>query len=136
MTITDMLMKGNVAEAGKRQTGVFKSRELARICGVDGAVDVEFTALSPRKVYEVRGIMTDREGNPRTDKTVDASLVAILSAVTNIDLKDTQLREKYGCRTPKDLAEKLFGNEIDALAGKILDMSQPDEASDEETVKN
>lgn len=138
MTITEMLMKnGKAEEAGKMATGTFKSRELARICGIDGAVEVEFTALSPRRVSQYKSMLMSKDGMPSLDKSVDADLFAIVGGVTSPDLKDKALRDKFKCVTPKDLAEKLFGNEISALSDKIYQLSTPGEAeSDEELVKN
>ena len=139
MNITQLLMdEGDAKEVEKKKTGTFRSKRLAEIAGKDGVIEVEFEALSPRKVQQVRGIMTAKDGSPDFSKTVDGSLVAITYGVTNPDLKDAGLRKKFGASTPKDLAEKLFGSEIDALATKIIDLSQTgeDDYTDEELVKN
>ena len=137
MNITEMLMNGKVEEAGKRAKGTFRSKELARICGVEGAVTVEFTALSPKRVKQIMSMASNKDGSVNYSKANDIDLLFITDAVTNPDLKDKKLRDRYGCTTPKDLAEKLFGNETPALSTKIAELSQPDEdESDEEMVKN
>lgn len=137
MNITEMLMNGKVEEAGKRAKGTFRSKELARICGIDGAVEVEFTALTPKRLNQIKSMGVNKDGTPNYNKANDVDLVVITDGVTNPDLKDKKLRDRYGCTTPKDLAEKLFGNETMALSSKIANLSQPDEdENDEDLVKN
>lgn len=138
MNITEMLLKKGDAQAlAEKETGTFKSRQLAKAIGSDKAVEVEFEALSPRRVQQIKAMGTTKSGDVDISKTIDAYLVAIMDGVTNIDLKSKDLRTKFGCNTPKDLAETLFGNEIEALGVKILAVSQPGEdESEEDEVKN
>lgn len=135
MNITEMLMKGKTEAADERPKATFRSKRLAKICGVDGAVEVELTALTPRNLQKIRSVFTTKSGDVNNAKVVDANLLAIVDAVTNPDMKDEGLRKKFGCVTPKDLAEKLFGEEINALSSKIIEISEPDE-DDEELAKN
>ena len=137
MNITEMLMKGSVEEANERPKGTFNSKRLGKIIGNDDPVTVEFVALSPRRVQQIRAMMTSKNGDIIINKQVDASLVMIIDAVTNPNLKDDNLCKRFGASTPKDLAEKLFDVEVEPLAQKILSISQPsEEESEEEMVKN
>ncbi len=53
------------------------------------------------------------------------------------DLGDRQLQEHFGCANKKDLAIKLFGNEITSISDAIVDLSgYKSEMEMEEEIKN
>ena len=62
-----------------------------------------------------------------------------IEGVMDPDLKDKDLQKHFGVDNAKDLCEKLFGNEINALSDEISRISGVAEADGEDTedeVKN
>lgn len=136
MNLVETLLKGDAKKASEKKTGIFKSARLAEISGVKGKIDVEIRELTQRQIRRNLGTAIDKEGNPILERSTDAEALIAVQGVVNPDLHDQRLREYYGCSSPKDLAEKLFGRELSALADKIQELSEYDEEAETEAIKN
>ena len=75
----------------------------------------------------------DKKGNKDASKLYDAYLMFCVQGVTDPSLKDEGLLKKFGAATPKDLAEKLFDDEVVDLANAITNLGDD---STEDDVKN
>ena len=77
----------------------------------------------------------DRKGEFDYSKTFDAKLMMVVEGVVEPDLKNKDLQEHFGCSKARELAEKLFQNEVTALSDAIAEISNVEEASEDE-IKN
>jgi hypothetical protein len=134
MNLIDKLMKADAAKADERLTGVFKSRQLARILGEKGTVDVEIRELSQRRKNDLISSAVESNGEIDVSKSYDANLKVLVAGVVNPDLKDKDLQEHFGCKMAIDLAEKLFKSEVGDIAAEIFKLGTID--ADEEEIKN
>ena len=134
MNLIDKLMKADAAKADERLTGVFKSRQLARILGEKGTVDVEIRELSQRRKNELISSAVEGNGEIDVSKSYDANLKVLVSGITNPNLKDKDLQEHFGCKMAIDLAEKLFKSEVGDIAAEIFKLGTID--ADEDEIKN
>lgn len=136
MSLVDELMKADARKADERETGVFKSRQLAKILGKDEPVDVKIREISPRRKNEL--VATAYDGDEVDfSKAFDANLKVIIAGVIDPPLKDKDLQEKFGCKMAIDLAEKLFKDEVNSLSTAIVSLGAVgDEVLDEDEIKN
>ena len=137
--LVEALLKADASKVNEYKTGVFKSQRLADVLDQNEPVDVEIREISARRFKEIAGMQVDKNGNVDTSKIFDAELLVLLEGVVTPPLRDKSLREHFGAATPKELAEKLFGREVDALSDAISVLSGVDEdksKEDEDTVKN
>ena len=136
MSLVDELMKADARKADERETGVFKSRQLAKILGKDEPVDVKIREISPRRKNEL--VATAYDGDEVDfSKAFDANLKVIIAGVIDPPLKDKDLQEKFGCKMAIDLAEKLFKDEVNSLSTAIVSLGTVgDEVLDEDEIKN
>ena len=134
MNLIDKLMKADAAKADERLTGVFKSRQLARILGEKGTVDVEIRELSQRRKNELISSAVEGNGEIDVSKSYDANLKVLVAGITNPNLKDKDLQEHFGCKMAIDLAEKLFKSEVGDIAAEIFKLGTID--ADEDEIKN
>lgn len=136
MNIVEKLMAVDAKVVNEKKTEIFKSERLARLLGEEDHVEIEVRELPYRQVSEIMGSMLTSKGNVDFKKKVDAELRLIISSV-NIDFKNKALQEKFGCATPKDLAEKIIGSEIQAIADIVTELSGYNSDVDEdEEIKN
>ena len=134
MNLIDKLMKADATKADERLTGIFKSRQLARILGEKGTVDVEIRELSQRRKNDLISSAVESNGEIDVSKSYDANLKVLVAGVVNPDLKDKDLQEHFGCKMAIDLAEKLFKSEVGDIAAEIFKLGTID--ADEEEIKN
>jgi len=137
--LVDALLKADASKVNEYKTGVFKSQRLADVLERNELVDVEIREIPARRFKEIAGMQVDKAGNFDASRVFDAELLAVLDGVVSPDLRDKKLREHFGAATPKDLVEKLFGSEIDALSEAISTLSGANEDTsdeDEDIVKN
>lgn len=87
------------------ETQTIKIKRLSRLCGED--VIFTITQLSYNRVAEIRQMNGE-----------DACIDILLAGVTEPDLKNKALKEKYGAETPAELIKKLL------LPGEIEDISR------------
>lgn len=92
----------------------------------DLGVDVVFTcrAIAPDKMEEIQeNAMKIIDGEPDLDVT-EMQIFTVIEGVKDPNLKDRELREKFGALTPKELVNKLLlPGEISRLYRIISDLS-------------
>lgn len=137
MNLVDELLKCDSKKADERQTKVLKSKRLATILGVDEPVDITIKELPPKRLNEILSLQIDKKGHIITSKMYDANLLIAVEGVADPDLRNADLLEHFGCATPKDLAEKLFGSEVNKISAEVIAMGNlNDEEENEEEIKN
>ena len=138
MNLVDELLKADAKAASEMNTGVFKSKRLAKIIGAEcETVEVKIREIKNRRVNDILAYQVDKKGNMDYNKLFDSKLMAITEGVVEPDLRSKELQEHFGCKDARGLAEVLFGNEVTALSDAIYEISgiTPDEDVEEE-VKN
>jgi len=140
MNLVEQLLKADSKKADELETGVFQSHKLAKILGVEAeTVDVQIREIKSRRVNDIVSYQIDKKGNFDYSKSFDAKIMMCIEGVMDPDLKDKDLQKHFGVDNAKDLCEKLFGNEINALSDEISRISGVAEADGEDTedeVKN
>ena len=136
MSLVDELMKADARKVSERATGIFKSKQLARIMGKSDPVEVKIQEISQRRQKELASSAYEG-GDVSIEKAFDANLKVLVAGVIDPPLKDKDLQEHFGCKMAIDLAEKLFKDEVGELSNAIINLgSVGDEADDEEEIKN
>lgn len=145
MTLVEELLKADEKKADELATGIFKSHKLAKILGrkpgKDGAeptVDVELREVKSRRLNDLASRQIDNKGNMDYSKTFETKLMMCVEGITNPNLKDKELQAHFGCDMATDLAEKLFGFEVNQLSDAIATLSGPvgKVEDQEEEIKN
>lgn len=139
MNLVDQLLKADVKKADEFESGVFHSKKLAKILGKKEAVEVTIREIGSRRVNDIVAYQVDKKGNFDFSKTYDAKLLMVIEGVVDPDLRNKDLQKYFGCDNAKDLAEKLFGSEINELSDAISALSGiiSDTTEDtEEEIKN
>ena len=139
MNLVEQLLKADAKKADELATDVFKSNRLARILGLEDAVDVSIQEIPIRRLNEIAGYSIDGKGNFQFEKSYDANLMACIEGVTEPNLRDKDLQRHFGAKNAKELCEKLFAAESKDLSDAIAALSEyaNKEGEDkEEEVKN
>lgn len=137
MDIVQELLKIDAKKTEELNTGEYKSARLARLLGVEGEVSVKIQEIKARRLSDIMNKQYDRQGNFDPSMAYDARLLVCVDGVTEPRLKDEGLRKHFGCATPKDLAEALFGAEVGDLADAITGLSEiGNEKETEKEIKN
>jgi len=142
MNLIDKLLASDEANTKKRAKKVLKSKRLyMQINGTSGGTeDVTIQQVSPKKANDIQSMLIKANGELNLDKSMEAELHWLVAGVVDPPLNDTQLLEHFNCKTPKDLAAKLFREEISVIAKEIQKLSISDEIEVEkeqgEVVKN
>ena len=133
MNLVDELLKADSKSISDLKKDIFRSERLGEIIGKE-FVDVEIQEIPTRRFNDIVSYQVTSNGNIDFSKSFDAKLMLIIEGVSNPDLKDKKLQEHFGVMTAKDLAEKLFAREVNALSDKITNLSGIE--ADDEVIKN
>lgn len=138
MNLIEQLLKADIKKADEFESGIFRSRRLAKILGAEKkTVDVTIREVSSRRVNDIISYQMNSNGKLDYSKTHDAKLMMIVEGTVDPDLRNKDLQKYFGCEDAKGLAEKLFGNEIVELSDSIsLLCGIENEKNKEEEVKN
>jgi hypothetical protein len=137
MNLVEQLLKADVKKADEFESGVYRSRKLAKLLGKKGTVDVTIREIASRKVNDIVAYQVDKKGNFDFSKSYDAKLLMVIEGVADPDLRSKELQNHFGCDNAKELAEKLFGSEINELSDAISALSGlTSDTTDEEEIKN
>lgn len=139
MNLVEQLLKADAKKADELATDVFKSNRLARILGLEDAVDVSIQEIPSRRLNEIAGYTYDGKGNFRFEKSYDANLMACIEGVTEPNLRDKDLQQHFGAKNAKELCEKLFAAEAKEISDAIAALSEyadKDGEDKEKTIKN
>lgn len=137
MNLVESLLKADAKKVGQLETDIFKSKKLAKVLGKKGSVDVEIQEIPAKRMNDIISFQFSKKGEFDISKSFDAKALCAIEGVTNPNLKDENLLKHFGCATPKDLAIKLFGTELNSLSDAITKLSgYGDEDGDETEIKN
>lgn len=139
MNLVEQLLKADAKKADELATGTFESNRLARLLGLEDAVEVSIQEIPSRRLNEIAGYSIDGKGNFQFEKSYDANLMACIEGVTEPNLRDKDLQRHFGAKNAKELCEKLFAAEAKDLSDAIAALSEyaNKEGEDkEEEVKN
>lgn len=133
MNLVDELLKIDSKKTEELETGVFKSKKLAKLLGVKSdTVDVKFSEVKSRRLNDIISYQVDRKGRFDYAKSFDAKLMLCVEGLIDPDLRNKDLQKHFGCDNAKELCEKIFGSEINELSDAISALSGIKEDEDEE----
>lgn len=139
MNLVEQLLKADTKKADELESGVFHSRRLAKILGSkEETVEVAIREVASRKVNDIVAYQVNTKGNFDYSKSYDAKLMMVVEGVASPELRNKELQAHFNCDNAKELAEKLFGLEINALSDAISALSgiMSDTTDTEEEIKN
>ena len=133
--LVNELLKADTKKVFELETGVFKSKSLAKLLGKTEPVDVTIRELPPRRKAKLMNQALDKNGNTDYELAYEANLKVIVEGVVDPPLKNAELQDAYGCKMAIDLVERLFKSEVGELSEAILELGIVEDA-DYETIKN
>lgn len=146
MNLVEQLIKADIKKADEFETGIYKSRKLAKILGVkpteenpEPTVDVTIQEVRSRRVNDIMSYQINKKGDVDYSRTYDAKLMMCIEGVKDPDLRDKSLQEHFQVKDAKELCDKLFGFEINDLSDAISALSgirRDDDEDTEEEIKN
>lgn len=136
MSVIDLLMKMDAGKMTSVPEKSVKIPSLSRKTGADFEAIVQ--AVSGRRMTDLSAYMIGKNGEVDYGKAYDANLLIVVEGMKEPDLKNKELLDHFGAKTPKELAEILFnGGEVTDLANEIRTLSgYQSEGETEEAVKN
>lgn len=133
MNLVDELLKIDSKKTEELETGVFKSKKLAKLLGAKSdTVDVKFSEVKSRRLNDIISYQVDRKGRFDYAKSFDAKLMLCVEGLIDPDLRNKDLQKHFECDNAKELCEKIFGSEINELSDAISALSGIKEDEDEE----
>lgn len=135
MNLVDQLLKADAKKINDLDTGVYLSKKLAKVLGKDEPVEIVIREIPSRRLNELVAYQLDKKGNVDFAKTFDTKLMLCLEGIVEPSIRNKDLQEHFGAKTGTDLAEKLFGNEINEISDAISELSGL-VGNEEEEVKN
>lgn len=138
MNLVDKLLKADTKKADELETGVFKSKRLAKILGMKKeTADITIREVKSRRVNDIMAYQVDGKGRMDFSKSFDAKLMMCIEGVVDPDLRNKDLQKHFGVGNAKELAEKIFGIEVTDISDEISRLSGlSDEGNLEEEIKN
>ena len=134
MNLIEKLIRIDKETLLKKETKTVKSARLSKIVGEETNIVVK--ELSGRKLNDISAMMVDKDGDKDFSKLTDVNLMYCVEGVVEPNLRDTNLMEHFGVKTPKDLAEILFDAEAGKIAGKIISLSGISDVAEEYVKKS
>ena len=122
MNTVELLLK---IDAGKLAEVPTKTMEIKRLSKMTGQpFMVKIKALSGRRYLGYADMARDNNNTISMDKLCDANSLIVCAGMVEPDMKNKELQEHFGAKTPKDLVEKIFrGGEIGKIADEIAELS-------------
>lgn len=138
MNLVDRLLKADTKKADELEKGVFKSKRLAKILGMEeGTVEITLREVKSRRVNDIMAYQVDGKGRMDFSKSFDAKLMMCIEGITDPDLRNRDLQKHFGAGSAKELAEKMFGMEVTDISDEISRLSGISGEEDlEEEIKN
>ena len=136
MSLFDTLLNVDSEAAFEPQTKKFKSKRLQKILGEKKAVEITLKEIPYKRFNDLLAKQFDKKnGNFDFSAAMRAKALLAVEGIAEPNLKSEELRNHFGCATPADLAEKLFGAELNEISDKISELcgfSQSEEEAEEE----
>lgn len=137
MNLVEKLLKADAGKAMELEKKTMKSRRLSKILGVSEATEIVIREIPAKRLNELMSMQFDSKGRLEAEKALTAQTLVAAEALVEPDMKDKSLQEHFGCKTPKDLAMKLFGLEVKQIADEVVTLSgYGDVEETDEEVKN
>jgi hypothetical protein len=128
MTTVELLMAADVEKLTERPTATLEVKSLSKKLGEPFVVTVK--ALGSKKFMELSSIALKDNNTADMSKMPDAQALLIVEGMVEPNLRDKDLQEHFGVKTPKDLAFKIFGGgDLAAIADYITELSGYGESS-------
>ncbi len=138
MNLVEKLLKADAKTAEQKETKTVLSKRLQKILGANEPVPVVIRELNPRRINDIVDYQIKKDGSVDLTKAYDASLMMCVEGCVEPDLTDKELQDHFGCKSAKDLAEKLFRAEAGDIAKEISVLSGADDDAEkqEDEIKN
>lgn len=134
MNLVEKLMKMDRNKLEQIPMGEVEIKRLSDLCGEPFIVKCK--AISGNRHTELTALMTNKKGDLDLGKAYKVNTLMAVEGVVEPDLKNEELQKHFGCKTPKDLAEKLFpGGDMAKVGELISELSGFTKETDEE-IKN
>lgn len=134
MNLVEKLMKMDRNKLEQIPMGEVEIKRLSELCGEPFIVKCK--AISGNRHTELTALMTNKKGDLDLGKAYKVNTLMAVEGVVEPDLKNEELQKHFGCKTPKDLAEKLFpGGDMAKVGELISELSGFTKETDEE-IKN
>lgn len=134
MNICEKLLAADPKAVEELAETKFASRQIAKALGVSGTVDITLREIPGDRLKSLHSKMYDTSGKMRGDMN-DLITMMCVDSIVDPDVKNPDLAKHFGCSTPKELVDKLFGFETLEISDKIYELcGLGPEAEDE--VKN
>ncbi len=135
MNLVDQLLKADAKKINDLDTGVYKSKKLAKVLGQDEPVEITIREIPSRRLNDIVAFQLDKKGNVDFAKTFETKLMVCLEGIVEPSMRNKDLQEHFGAKSGTDLAEKLFGSEINEISDAISALSGL-VGNEEEEIKN
>lgn len=110
------LLSADTEKFKEQPEDIVKSDVLSKKLGTEAYVKVR--GIKPRAYENIVAPATDNDA-----KQFDAKLMMLVEGVVEPNLKDKELQTYFGARTPKELAEILFGADANTIFIRIGQLS-------------
>lgn len=134
MNLVEKLLKADVEKAEELERKTIQSKRLAKILGEKKAIDIVIEEIPAKRYNEIIAMQLDKKGNLDANQLFQAKAIILVEGVVEPNLKDESLMKYFKCATPKELAIKLFSNEVNKISDEIVSLS--DTEINEDEVKN
>ena len=122
MNTVELLMAADVEKLTARPEKQLEITSLSEKLGEPFIVTIK--ALGSKKFTELSGLALKSDNTADMSKMADVQALMCIEAMVEPNLKDKELQEHFGVKTPKDLAFKLFGGgDLASIANHITELS-------------
>lgn len=137
MNLVEKLLRTDAKKAEELSEAVVLSKKLGKLLGEESA-EVRIREIPAKRINDLMAMQIDSKGNFDFKKSFDVKALTVAEALVEPDLKNKELQEHFGCSTSKDLAIKIFGNELTSISDEVAKLSGMEEEIEkiDEEVKN
>lgn len=136
MNLVEKLLQTDVGKFEELQTKEIVSKRLGKAMGEENT-KITIKEIPARRMNDLLALQFNSKGRFDMSRSFDAKAMVAAEGVICPDLKDERLQKHFGCKTSKDLAVKLFGNEITGIADELVSLAGlGDVESTDEEIKN
>lgn len=135
MSLLDSLLNTDSTAAFEPQTKKFRSKRLQKILGESNPVEITLKEIPYRRFNDFLSRQFDKKGNFDFVNSMRAKALLAVEGVAEPNLKSEELKNHFQCGSAADLAEKLFGAELNEIADEIsvlCGFSQSEEEAEKE----
>lgn len=123
MNLVEKLLKVDARTVDELKKKKVLSSKLAEVLGESEPVEITIQELPAKRLNELAAKQYGKNGEVDASKAFDARAIVTGEAVIEPNLKDENLQSHFGCTNSKDLAAKLFKNEIAGIADEVSELT-------------